>query len=67
MRDGVPAIGVIGGSGLSSMEGLTVPSEHQVETPGVNRPICSSAGRLPGGRSISCPATAAAIASCRTS
>jgi len=28
-----PAIGVIGGSGLYHMEGLTDPSEHEVETP----------------------------------
>lgn len=28
-----PAIGVIGGSGLYELEGLTEPAEHQIETP----------------------------------
>lgn len=28
-----PAIGIIGGSGLYHMEGLTNPSEHQIDTP----------------------------------
>jgi purine nucleoside phosphorylase len=33
MKDKVPAIGVIGGSGLYQMEELRDASEHKIETP----------------------------------
>ncbi|MEP7077516.1 MAG: S-methyl-5'-thioadenosine phosphorylase [Chthoniobacterales bacterium] len=33
MKDEAPAIGIIGGSGLYQMEGVTEPAEHNVETP----------------------------------
>ncbi len=33
MRDGAPAIGIIGGSGLYQMEGVENPTEQRVETP----------------------------------
>jgi 5'-methylthioadenosine phosphorylase len=33
MKDDVPAIGVIGGSGLYQMEELLEPTEHKIETP----------------------------------
>lgn len=33
MKDEAPAIGIIGGSGLYQMEGVTEPAAHHVETP----------------------------------
>src|SRR6187551_3352440 len=33
MRDGAPAIGIIGGSGLYQMEGVENPTEQRIETP----------------------------------
>src|SRR6266581_1429280 len=33
MKDGTPAIGIIGGSGLYQMEQLRDPAEHKIETP----------------------------------
>jgi 5'-methylthioadenosine phosphorylase len=33
MKNGVPAIGVIGGSGLYQMEELAEPAEHKIDTP----------------------------------
>lgn len=33
MKDDIPAIGVIGGSGLYQMEGLRETSEHRIDTP----------------------------------
>ena len=33
MDEKVPAIGVIGGSGLYQMDGVTDPTEHEIETP----------------------------------
>jgi 5'-methylthioadenosine phosphorylase len=33
MAEGIPAIGIIGGSGLYQMEGVTDPSEQKIETP----------------------------------
>ncbi|MGV3531679.1 MAG: S-methyl-5'-thioadenosine phosphorylase, partial [Chthoniobacteraceae bacterium] len=43
-----PAIGVIGGSGLYSMEGLTDPSEHRIETPWGDPSDVILGGRLQG-------------------
>jgi 5'-methylthioadenosine phosphorylase len=33
MSDETPAIGIIGGSGLYQMEGVTAPTEHKIDTP----------------------------------
>ncbi len=33
MQDPLPAIGVIGGSGLYQMDGLQAPTEHRIDTP----------------------------------
>ncbi len=33
MNRDIPAIGIIGGSGLYQMEGVTEPTEHRIETP----------------------------------
>src|SRR5471032_73457 len=33
MSNEAPAIGIIGGSGLYQMEGVTEPSEHKIDTP----------------------------------
>lgn len=43
-----PAIGIIGGSGLYSMEGLTDPSEHQIDTPWGEPSDLIFGGRLSG-------------------
>ncbi|MEY2540522.1 MAG: 5-methylthioadenosine phosphorylase, partial [Verrucomicrobiota bacterium] len=33
MKDGTPAIGVIGGSGLYQIDGLQNVAEHKIDTP----------------------------------
>jgi 5'-methylthioadenosine phosphorylase len=45
-----PAIGVIGGSGLYQLEGLTEPSEHAVETPWGSPSDVIFGGRIAGRR-----------------
>src|SRR5947209_17432003 len=51
MSDSEPAIGIIGGSGLYQMEGVTSPAEHSVETPFGSPSDVLIGGRL-GGRPV---------------
>jgi 5'-methylthioadenosine phosphorylase len=51
MKNDVPAIGVIGGSGLYQMEQLVNPTEHQVDTP-FGRPSDTLIGGTLSGRQV---------------
>jgi 5'-methylthioadenosine phosphorylase len=48
MAGGIPAIGIIGGSGLYQMEGVTDPSEQKIETPFGSPSDTIIGGRLSG-------------------
>jgi hypothetical protein len=60
-------IGIIGGSGLYQIEGLTSPTEHKIKTPFGKPSDVIFGGKLAGGRFIFCHVTRAATAFCRTS
>ena len=57
-------IGVIGGSGLYEMEGMTVREERRIETPFGDPRTPTSSASWTAGRWSSCRATAAATACC---
>ena len=65
MKKEVPAIGVIGGSGLYQMDELRDATERKIDTPFGPHRTRSSAARLADGRFIFCRATGAAIGFCR--
>src|ERR1041385_2935838 len=50
MNPDSPAIGVIGGSGLYQMEGVTDPAEHEIETPFGSPSDTITGGTLSGRR-----------------
>ena len=62
-----PAIGIIGGSGLYQLEGLTDPDEHVIDTPFGPPSDTIFGGRFSGRQVFFYRVTAADTASCRMS